>query len=247
MKRKIWPWMMKGPFILVLILLSNMMLITKTCQAKEGYDLIAFMNECQKMSTDPGLIAIVQWVPDEWWQLTLERAGVPDARIKEVLELFEAYTFFIVIHGKISSLGLPSFSSEVNIRQHLFLIDEADESYQPIEDENISSGVRNAIIMIKPIFSNMLGRMGENMNFFFFTSKTKKGGKICQAKQKGSFSICFKDMPEAEDQVFQWTLPLNSLVPCAMCPKCTKEVRGTWSYCPWCGTALDSPERQVKK
>ncbi len=246
MKTKIRPWV-KGFFILVLILLSYVMLIAKTCQAREDYDLIGFMNECQKMSTDPGIIAIVQWIPDEWWQLTLERAEVPEERIKEVLELFEPYTAFIVIHGKISSLGLPSFSSEVNIRQHLLLIDEADEFYRPIEDENISSGVRNAIIMIKPIFSNMLGRMGENMNFFFFTSKTKKGEKICQAKKKGSFSICFKDMLEVEDQVFKWTLPLNSLVPFTLCSKCTKELKGVWSYCPWCGTPLGSTERQVKK
>ena len=246
MKTKIRDWV-KGIFILVFIVLSQMILITKTCQAKEDYDLIGFMNECQQMSTDPGIIAIVQWIPDEWWQLTLERAEVPEERIREVLELFEPYTAFIVIHGKISSLGIPSFSSEANIRQHLFLVDETEEFYRPIEDENISSGVRNAIIMIKPIFSNMLGRMGENMNFFFFTSTTKKGGKICQAKKRGSFAICFKDVPDIDDQVFKWTLPLNSLVPFTRCPKCAKEVKGAWSYCPWCGTPLDSTERQVKK
>ena len=245
MKTKIRHWM-RDFFILTLILLSNMIIITKSCQAGEKYDLVAFMNECQKMSVDPGIIAIVQWIPEEWWQLTLERAEVPESRIKEVLELFEPYTSFIVIHGKITSSGLPSFSSEEIIRRHLFLKDEPGQFYTPIDDENISAGVRNAIIMIKPIFSNMLGRMGENMNFFFFTNKNTKGGKICQAKKEGAFCVYLKDIPDVKDQVFEWILPLNSLVPFKICPKCIREAKGSWRYCPWCGAFLGSRERRIK-
>ena len=156
MKTKFGQWI-RGICILALILLSYMIIIASISQAGETHDLTAFMNECQKMSTDPGIITIVQWIPDEWWQLTLERAGVPESRIKEVLDLFEPYSAFIVIHGKISPLGLPSFSSEADIRKHLFLVDEANKFYRPVEDENISAGVRNAIIMIKPTASAAIG------------------------------------------------------------------------------------------
>jgi hypothetical protein len=205
---------------------------------KDKYDLIALMNECQKMSGDPGVIAIVQWIPKEWWQLTLERAGVPDARIKEVLKLFAPYMTFIMVHGRISSSGLPTFTSRSLLQEHVFLVDKAGHPYRPIDEEDVEAGVQNAIIMIKPIFSNMLGQMGDNMNFFLFPSQTKEKKKSYEATQEGSFSIRFKDVPDAGDQAFQWILPLSSLVPAKICPKCKKEESGSWKYCPWCGSPL---------
>ncbi|MGA1875595.1 MAG: hypothetical protein ACMUIA_08300 [bacterium] len=238
-----------GSLTLFLFLWVSMavMTYTCTCQAGQEYDLIAFMNECQKMSGDPGLIAIVQWIPDEWWQITLERAEVPPSRIKEVLALFDPYLTFIVIHGKVSSNGVPLFTDESVIRQHLRLKDMAGGLYRPINDEDISSGVRNAIIMIKPLFSNMLGRMGENMNFFFFSSHGQKGERICQAGREGSFSISLSGIPEAKDQIFAWTLPLNSLLPLKVCPKCGREAQGSWKYCPFCGLSLPSRPRKVEQ
>ncbi len=235
MKRKLWPWMIS--FMVVFVVLFNKSSI-KIGRAEEDYDLIAFMNECQKMSGDPGIIAIVQWIPNEWWQLTLKRAGVPEVRIREVLELFEPYSSFIVIHGRITSSGLPSFTSESIIRQHLYLKDKAGELVKPMDDENISAGVRNAIIMIKPIFSNMLGRMGDNMNFFFFSSKDNQGKKSFSATQVGKFAIHLQGIPEAKDQVFEWDLPLESLIPSIMCLNCNRKAKGSWKFCPWCGKKL---------
>ncbi|MEW5801915.1 MAG: zinc ribbon domain-containing protein [bacterium] len=218
-----------------------------SCQAKQRYDLIGLMNECQKMSSDPGVIAIVQWIPREWWQLTLERAGVPGERIKEVLEIFDPYMTFIMVHGRISSSGLPTFTSKSLLQQHVFLEDKAGNLYKPIDEDNVEAGVRNAIIMIKPIFSNMLGRMGDNMNFFLFPSRTKEKTKAYEAMQEGAFSIRFKDVPDVGDQVFEWTLPLSSLVPARMCPKCRKEENGSWKYCPWCGSKLSPADNKDGK
>lgn len=235
-------------FILTFGLTSDMVFTScqakegiKSCQAKEKkdrHDLIALMNECQKMSDDPGVIAIVQWIPKEWWQLTLERAGVPDVRIKEVLELFDPYMTFIMVHGRISSSGLPTFTSKSLLQDHVFLEDKAGHPYKPIDDEDVESGVRNAIIMIKPIFSNMLGQMGDNMNFFLFPAQTKDKEKAYEATREGEFAIRFKGVPDAGDQIFQWTLPLSSLVPAKICPKCRKKENGSWNYCPWCGSPL---------
>lgn len=37
---------------------------------------------------------------------------------------------------------------------------------------------------------------------------------------------------------FQWRLPLDSLLPMKICPKCNKECKGSWIFCPWCGKKL---------
>lgn len=233
-------------FLIFLGLMMGLLFFSTAGATEENFDLTMFMNECQKMSSDPGVIAIVQWIPLEWWQLTLERGGVPKPRIEEVLELFDPYTAFIVIHGKINSSGLPAFTTEEIIRKHLLLVDSAGRQFRPINDEEVTAGVRNAIIMIKPIFSNMLGRMGENMNFYFFTGKKENGRRAFQARGEGSFSVYLKGVPEVKDQVFEWLLPLPSLLPVSNCPECKKEVKGHWKYCPWCGVEL-SPQVGAKR
>jgi hypothetical protein len=143
-----------------------------------------------------------------------------------------------MVHGRISSSGVPTFTSKSLLQDHVFLEDKSGTAYKPIDEEDIEAGVRNAIIMIKPIFSNMLGQMGDNMNFFLFPAQTKDRKKAYEATKEGEFSIRFKGVPDAGDQVFQWTLPLNSLVPAKFCPRCKKEENGSWKYCPWCGSPL---------
>ncbi|MCL6584587.1 MAG: zinc ribbon domain-containing protein [bacterium] len=214
------------------------------CQAAEKQnmaekqDLVALMNECQKMSTDPGVITIIQWIPKEWWQLTLKRADVTEARIREVLELFAPYVTFIVVHGRIASSGFAVFTSKSVLQQHIFLEDRAGHVYKPLDDEDLEPGTRNAIVMIKPLFSSMLGQMGDNMNFILFPSESKGKEKLYEATGEGKFSIRIKGIPQVKDQVFQWILPLSSLVPAKFCPKCRQQESGSWKYCPWCGSLL---------
>lgn len=236
MKPQSCRWM--GILSILIFCLISSLLAPRTCQAAEKQDLIALMNECQKMSADPGVIAIIQWIPKEWWQLTLRRADVPESRIKEVLKLFDPYMTFIIVHGRISSSGFPTFTAKSVLQQHIFLEDKAGHLSKPIDEEQVDTGVRNAVIMIKPLFSNMLGQMGDNMNFFLFPAQTKGKEKPYEATGQGHFSIRLKGIPDGGDQTFQWVLPLSSLVPPKFCPKCRKEENGSWKYCPWCGSIL---------
>ncbi|MEW6381551.1 MAG: hypothetical protein AB1611_18380 [bacterium] len=236
MRSRACRWMgVVSPLVFCLIL---SLLVPWTCQAAEKYDLIALMNECQKMSSDPGVIAIIQWIPKEWWQSTLRRADVPESRIREVLKLFDPYMTFIIVHGRISSSGFPVFTAKSVLQHHIFLEDKAGRLSKPIDEEQVDAGVRNAVIMIKPLFSNMLGQMGDNMNFFLFPAQTKGKEKPYEARGEGQFSIRLKGVPNIGDQTFQWQLPLSSLVPARFCPKCRKEENGSWKYCPWCGSIL---------
>ena len=61
--------------------------------------------------------------------------------------------------------------------------------------------------MMKPIFVNMLGPMGQNMHFFLFPAKDKSGNLIADAKNEGSFTVKLADRP------FKWRLPLGSILP----------------------------------
>lgn len=86
--------------------------------------------------------------------------------------------------------------------------------------------------MFRPIFANMLGPMGKNCNFLLFDNKDAKGKVIADAKKKGSLKI------ELGTKEFSWRLPLDSVLPAKTCPKCKEICKGSWSYCPYCGTRL---------
>jgi hypothetical protein len=78
----------------------------------------------------------------------------------------------------------------------------------------------------------MLGALGRNMNFFVFPGVRANGRPIADAKQEGSFKVVLGE------QEFRWRLPLSSLLPPKICPKCHETDKGAWKFCPWCGTAL---------
>lgn len=91
--------------------------------------------------------------------------------------------------------------------------------------------------MMKPLFANMLGPMGQNMVFFLFPSNNKEGQKIADSKKEGSFSV---EMGERE---FRWRLPLGSLLPPKICPTCGEKLSGAYKFCPWDGTKLPEAKK----
>jgi len=86
--------------------------------------------------------------------------------------------------------------------------------------------------MIKPVIVNTLGPLGQNMHFFLFPAKNKSGRNIADAKKGGVFSV------RLGEREFKWRLPLGSLLPPKICPRCGEKLSGAYKYCPYDGTPL---------
>jgi len=86
--------------------------------------------------------------------------------------------------------------------------------------------------MIKPVIANTLGPLGQNMHFLLFPAKDKNGQNIAEAKKEGAFSV------KLGEREFKWRLPLGSLLPPKICPKCGEKLSGAYNYCPYDGTPL---------
>ena len=86
--------------------------------------------------------------------------------------------------------------------------------------------------MMRPVLSNMLGPMGENMRFFLFPAVDGSGTEIANPTSQNHFAV------QLGDHHFRWRLPLGSLLPPKACPDDGQVLNGAWNYCPWHGTKL---------
>ncbi len=196
-------------------------------------DLNELIKETQKSTDSIDELLMVWWIPTEFWRSAAEQnpSSTPE-QIEELVNLLNNYTIVLVIKSKIGILGAMIFTPRNEIAEELSMIDGNGTSYTPLTNTDIAPDAQNFVKVMKPIFSNMLGSMGENMNFFLFPSKNKNGDPIVSPKKEGTFNIVFGKYK------FKWRLPLGSLLPPHFCSKCKATLSGAYKYCPYDGKKL---------
>ncbi|MEW5948796.1 MAG: hypothetical protein AB1711_05215 [Thermodesulfobacteriota bacterium] len=205
-----------------------------TGQAQENkVDLNALIQETQRMSQKADEMALAWWIPEEFWQVSFARnPNMTMAQAEEFMKVLRPYTVIVVMDGKAGALGGITYKSEAAIRAGIQIKDSEGTRYRPLSEDKIDADSKNFLSIMKPVFVNMLGPLGQNMNFFLFPAENKKGQKIAEAKKEGSFSV---EMGERE---FKWRLPLGSLLPPKICPTCGEKLSGAYKFCPWDGASL---------
>ncbi|NOZ68372.1 MAG: hypothetical protein GXP46_03825 [Deferribacteres bacterium] len=196
-------------------------------------NLNALMQEIQKTSEKPDEVTIIWWLPEEFWRVNFaQRATMTEAQIERVLGVLRHYMIIMVIDGKIGPLGGVTYKSEETIRNSIQLIDSQGVHYRPLSSDEIDADTKNFLSMFRPVLSNILGPMGQNMQFFIFPSKNKNRQDIADAKREGAFSV------KLGKKEFKWRLPLGSLLPEKTCPVDGEKLNGAWKFCPWHGVEL---------
>lgn len=198
-------------------------------------DLNALIGETQKLSEKTTEMTLIWWIPLEFWAATFAQdPNMTPAQTEEFLKVLRPYTLLAVVDGAVGTFGGITYRPEAEIRSNLTLRDSKGASIPPIETSAVSGDVINLIQMMKPVLANMLGPMGENFNFYIFPASTPDGAVIADGKKKGAFSV------KLDNREFRWKLPLDSLLPPKTCAKCKESCKGSWDYCPWCGTKLSA-------
>jgi hypothetical protein len=199
----------------------------------DNIDLQALTLETQKMSQKPDEMTMVWWIPEEFWAASF--AQTPDmtaSQIEEFLKVIRRYTILVVVDGTMGAFAGVTYKSEDVIRATTRLLDAQGKSYAPKANEEIDADTTNMLQMIKPVFVNMLGPMGQNMHFLLFPGSDETGTPIANAKGKGRLNV------KVGDREFTWRLPLDALLPPQVCGNCKQDCKGSWFFCPWCGTKI---------
>ncbi|MDD5542348.1 MAG: hypothetical protein PHX83_04170 [Acidobacteriia bacterium] len=202
---------------------------------ESAVDLTTLVQETQKMSKQADTMKLAWWIPEEFWKVSFAQdATISPAQVEGFLKVLRPYMLVVAVDGQIGSLGGVSFKPEATIRETTQLLDSSGVRYHPVGDERFEPDLRNFLQMVKPVLSNMMGPLGQNMHFLLFPARNAKGLPIADARKEGSFSI------QVNDSVFKWHLPLGSLIPQKTCPVDGEKLDGAWTFCPWHGARLVS-------
>jgi hypothetical protein len=202
------------------------------------FDMSAFIKETQQSPNEAGYAGLVWWIPTEFWEISLERNGMSREKAKQRYAPLRKYTVVAVALGKIG-IGNVNWISGPEIRDNLVLRDSGMNTYQAVQ--KLSGDAEGLASVIKPVFANILGPMGQNIQLLFFPATDKMAKPIADPFNSGSFSLVLSKLLEGKDKVFEWRLPLTTLSPPKFCPVGKERVQADWKYCPWHGVKLDEP------
>ena len=196
-------------------------------------DINALVQETQKMSDTSGEMTLIWWIPEEFWRASFEQdPNMTAAQTEQFIQVLRPYMLIVAVDGNIGTLGGVTYKSETTIRDSIQVIDGQGTRYRPLSSENIDADTKNFLSMMKPVFVNMLGPIGQNMHFFLFPAKNTMGQNIAVAKSEGTFSV------KLDTRLFKWRLPLGSILQAKICPVDGEKLSGAWKFCPWHGVEL---------
>ena len=197
-------------------------------------DMQSIIRETQQMSQVPHEMALVWWIPPQFWRASLEsNPRLTSEQINDFLKTIKPYTVVAVVKGKFGSFGGVTYEDEATVRSELALIDHDQVEYKPLGDADVTPDMQNFLSMMKPVFANMLGAMGKNFDIFVFPANGKNGKVIADAEKEGQFWV------RLGDEKFRWRLPIGALLAPKICPKCGEKLSGAYKFCPFDGTPLD--------
>jgi hypothetical protein len=194
----------------------------------------ALMNETQWMSQSARDIKLIWWIPLQFWRVSGASTDPKptEEQIQQLEMVLSPYLLFAAVQGQLGPFGGIEWIPEYRLRSSLVLIDQAGREYRPLTDNTISLDAKNLIGFMKPMMSNMVGPMGDNLYFFFFPSLSDEKKQIVDPLMDGFFSTKFGE------ETHKWRMPLGSLLPPKKCPIDGEKFSGAWKYCPWHGKEL---------
>jgi hypothetical protein len=215
------------------ISLAVVALLVGTTVHAADIDLTALRQETTKFSSVSNETTVAWWVPEEFWRAgQAKNPNMTETQVETLVRTFRPYTVMVILDYKTGVAGSIVAKSEEFIRANARLLDAQGKSYAPRAEAELDADAKRVIEMIKPMFSNALGSLGQNMHILFFPAMSDAGVRIANAKAKGEFKL------KLATKEFTWRLPLEALLPPTLCQTCEREGKGSWSFCPWCGKSL---------
>jgi hypothetical protein len=221
------------PSILLAALVFNSCGLCTLVAAEVKLSASAIVKETQISKNETNQLTLVWWLPEEYWKASFaSSSSITESQQEKFFQLMRPYVLVAVVHGEIGLFGTVAYQDEKTIRESLALVDGDGLSHKPVPAQNYNAELESFLTMMKPVMAKMLGPFGENLNFYVFDAKSGKGVAIANPTKEGKFSILL-----GEDK-FTWRLPLSSLLPPKVCPKCHESLSGAFNFCPYDGTPL---------
>src|SRR5512141_154153 len=210
-----------------------MLIVAGQSHGETTLDLQALIRETQKMSTAPGHMTLVWWLPEQCWQASLaQNPNITHAESDPILKTLRLSTLIAVVDGQVGAFGGVTYRSEEAVRASVTVKDAKGQSYGPIGADSIDPSMKNLIQMLKPVIANIVGPLGQNMQFLLFPTETKDGQPLADPTREGMLEVT------VAEKDFKYRLPLGSVLPPRIDPKTEETFPGNYNYNPFTGTKL---------
>lgn len=189
--------------------------------------------DLQRSSQVADSLDLIWWIPAEFWDVVMADEKDMSAQTrKEFADLFRSYTIVAAVKGKIGSFGVTDFESESDLRGKLRIQDATGKAHEPIAANKVDRRLSMLIQVMRPMFKNLLGEMGDNMQFYVFPGKGADGKRMADPVGNGSFKVSLGS------EAYAYRLPLGSLLVPQRDPSTGEIFPGSYRFNPYTGTEL---------
>ena len=202
--------------------------------SQENTPVDRMIAEIQQIKQTNTSMKMVWWIPTEYWQVALkDQQNITAEQINYINSLFDDYT--IIVAGDFSLIPKEGDIEFIvnDVKKSFLLLNRSEQEIPALEpseiDENVLTLMNN---ILKPLFEQMLGKMGAGVEIFIYNNKDSSGKKIYDPKTKGNLNA------KIADTQFDWKLPLVSLMKEKVCKTDGQKFPGNYTYCPFHGTEL---------
>ncbi|GAB3358311.1 hypothetical protein [Lysobacter tyrosinilyticus] len=204
-----------------------------TALPPESVKVNELTQDLQRSSQNSESLDLVWWIPAEFWDVVMaDEKETGEKTRREFGDLFRSYTIVAAVKGKIGSFGVSDFESESDLRAKLRILDASGKSHEPIAAAKVDRRLTMLIQVMRPMFKNLLGEMGDNMQFYVFPGKGSDGKRLADPLSNGTFRV------NLGDESYSYRLPLGSLLVPRRDPSTGEVFPGSYRFNPYTGTEL---------
>jgi hypothetical protein len=209
-------------------------------------DTQAVVKETEFVDSRNHKMGVFWWVPIEFWEISLQKQGFSPESAKKAFAPFKKYNLFIVGVGDMG-LGNISWMKDADIKKRVLLRDQHGNTYTPVDE--IPEDAASIVNVMKPMLKNMMGSMGEGLQFLLFPSVDSTGKVFADPHKSSEIYLDVSDIMGTASSTYTWRLPLSSLSQAKYCPVGKERVEANWKFCPWHGVKLteDATAMSVSK
>jgi hypothetical protein len=231
---------------LCILVVMVSMLATHSMAAEQrslkDVDIDAFTSDTQVTPKGAGdsHIAIVWWIPNEFWESILSRdTTTSTSNKKAMLDAMSGISLLAVVQADISTFGAFKFYSKEEIEKNIVLSfsDTGDKKQRLSTLQAIDPDLEVVLGVFKPILGAAMGNLGNNMHFYVLNDRSTSSLRVLDPYRKGQINIQLakKDNGLMDASI---ELPINALFVPRKCPN-GKDAHISWKYCPWTGQKLE--------
>jgi len=196
-----------------------------------------FIEDTQRQmpATGQNHVALVWWVPLEYWRSVVERdLDISDAQRETIFLSLKNISLLAAVQADLSESGELEFYSKKAIQEDLVVTykNSVYDNKVMTPVSNLDPNLVNLLNQIAPLLGAAMGNLGNNFHFFVFDD-ISDGKRIMDPYEEGVLSINLKNNSDFEMNS-EIEMPLNSLYFPRICPN-GKEAHVSWKYCPWSG------------